>query len=233
MRMIYCITNLDNGKRYVGQTKNLVRRKKQHFTEAPKRCDHPMARAVRKYGRENFEIKVVEECDDSVVDERERYWIAVYRTTEYDFGYNCEDGGNACKSLSEETKHKISESRKRWWISLSEDERESYRAGLRGHRELTFEQRTRASEVRKGIPKSAEHKAKISAAHLGMKHSVECQCKVHSSGQARRVLTDEQIIEVQRLREANWKLHDIALHFEVGRTSIQRALHQAQYCVKA
>src|SRR3990167_6897535 len=166
MRMIYCITNLVNGKRYVGQTKNLVRRKKQHFTEAPKRCDHPMARAVRKYGRENFEIKIIEECDDSIVDERERFWIALYRTIEHYLGYNCEDGGNACKSLSEETKHKISESRKRWWASLSEDERESYRIGLRGHRELTVQQRIRASEVRKGIPKSAEHKAKISAAHL-------------------------------------------------------------------
>lgn len=178
MRIIYCIRNLVNGKRYVGQTKNLTRRKKQHFYEAPRRCDHPMARAVRKYGRENFEVVIVEECDDAIVDERERYWIAEFRTTEYEFGYNCEDGGNACKTLSEATRRKVSESRKIWWASLTEDERESYRTRLRGKRELTPEQRAHASAIRKGIPKSPEHKAKIAAAHKARvgKHQPDCGC---------------------------------------------------------
>lgn len=113
MRTIYCIVNLMNGKRYVGQTKNLARRKKQHFIDAPKRCDHPMARAVRKYGRENFTLNVLEECFDDDVDERERHWISEFRTREHDHGYNCDDGGNACKTLNEATRQKMSEARKR------------------------------------------------------------------------------------------------------------------------
>ena len=178
MRIVYCITNLVNGKRYVGQTKNLARRKKQHFTEAPKRCDHPMARAVRKYGRENFEIKVIEECGDDVVDDRERYWIAAYRTTEYDFGYNCEDGGNACKSLSEETKRKIAESHRRYEASLTEEQRAQRSQRLKQRRKLTPEEREHASAIRKGVPKSAEHKAKIAASHKARvgKHAKDCGC---------------------------------------------------------
>ena len=37
--------------------------------------DYPLYPAMRKYGLENFEISMVEEIDNKLLDERECYWI--------------------------------------------------------------------------------------------------------------------------------------------------------------
>ena len=50
-----------------------------------------MYRAFRKYGIENFSICELEKCDNSILDEREIYWINYYQT--YKKGYNATAGG--------------------------------------------------------------------------------------------------------------------------------------------
>jgi group I intron endonuclease len=61
------------------------------------------------YGEANFDFYILEECDVSVLDERETYYIAELKTQNEEFGYNIEPGGHILKTLSEETKQKISE----------------------------------------------------------------------------------------------------------------------------
>jgi group I intron endonuclease len=93
---IYSINNNVNGKRYIGKSKNIDRRIWAHFNllkkELPTRAvNRHLFAAVKKYGIENFSWEVLEsfeELDDSILADREVFWMEFYNTTDRDFGYN-------------------------------------------------------------------------------------------------------------------------------------------------
>lgn len=90
MGHIYKITNKITDTVYIGFTtrepnKRWVQHKNYHKT-----YDFQLYRAMRKYGVDNFEFKVIEECDNC--SEREVYWIQEYDS--YSTGYNCTKGGD-------------------------------------------------------------------------------------------------------------------------------------------
>lgn len=92
---IYKITNELSGMSYVGQASNIASRIYQHLhssiSETASDYDYPLHRAFRKYGSDNFSFEILEECDRSVLNDREMYWIAFYDT--YKNGYNQTAGG--------------------------------------------------------------------------------------------------------------------------------------------
>lgn len=74
---VYGITNSINGKRYVGSSSQLSRRKAEHF-RALRRGRHYNAhlqRSFSKYGESAFVFEILEYCDKSFILEREQYWI--------------------------------------------------------------------------------------------------------------------------------------------------------------
>ena len=86
---IYKITNIDNQKCYIGQAANLADRWKQHIkrgvgADAPTR--NKLYPAMRELGPENFTFEVIEECDRSLLDNREDYWQDYFKAKE--FGYS-------------------------------------------------------------------------------------------------------------------------------------------------
>lgn len=90
---IYKITNIENNMCYVGQSANLSDRFKQHIkrgigAEAPTRNKlYPVMLAI---GPENFTFEIIEECDRSLLDEREKYWTDYFKAQE--FGYSIRKG---------------------------------------------------------------------------------------------------------------------------------------------
>ena len=64
-----------------------------------------MYRAIKKYGIENFDFEVIEECSKEQLNDKEIYWISYYDSCNLDKGYNLTKGGDntgeACKSLTE------------------------------------------------------------------------------------------------------------------------------------
>ena len=55
MGVIYKVTNLKNGKIYIGQTNDFQRRKREHLNAAKKEKDNYLFhKALRKYGEESF-----------------------------------------------------------------------------------------------------------------------------------------------------------------------------------
>lgn len=54
--------------------------------------DRPLYRAFTKYGIENFEFSVIEQCSDLEVNDRETYWIEYYGS--FKNGYNATLGGD-------------------------------------------------------------------------------------------------------------------------------------------
>lgn len=85
---IYVITNLVNGKQYVGQAKNAMQRFKAHLSA---RDDTVLHKAILKYGKNNFNLQILE---SQIVNynEREQYWIKKLETM-CPFGYNMTEGG--------------------------------------------------------------------------------------------------------------------------------------------
>ena len=93
---IYKFINKINEKLYIGQSKNLNCRKKQHLKNAfnPNNRDYDCLfhRAIRKYGIDNFIFEVLEECDISDLNNREKYYIKECNSM-MPFGYNMTIGG--------------------------------------------------------------------------------------------------------------------------------------------
>lgn len=106
MGYIYKITNNINGKIYIGQTRTTEpQRWQQHVWHAYNDSDNDsllLCRAIRKYGKENFTRTIVEECNNWFLNERERYWINYFNSTNHDIGYNVTEGGEGHSKYSNE-----------------------------------------------------------------------------------------------------------------------------------
>lgn len=107
MAYIYSITNLENQKLYVGKTTqpNPYDRWKQHLQLARNKNNlnennsahsMPIVRAISKYGADKFKFRVLEECTDDKVNERETYWIEKFDACDKN-GYNITLGGDGIK----------------------------------------------------------------------------------------------------------------------------------------
>ena len=102
--IIYIITNKINGKNYVGQT---TRTLNERIAEHRSCIKTAIGKAIQKYGWENFEVVVIEECTTiEQLNEREKFWIAKYNSIAPN-GYNLTEGGNN-GLLSEMSRLKIS-----------------------------------------------------------------------------------------------------------------------------
>lgn len=100
MGVIYKIINNINNKIYIGQTSRPLKERWLEHLTTNKRRDLPLYKAFDKYGKENFQIEIVEECENSSLDEREIYWIDYYNS--YKNGYNASLGGESPTTLSKE-----------------------------------------------------------------------------------------------------------------------------------
>lgn len=84
---IYKITNMLNGKVYIGQTQNLWKRKAQHFV-ALRRGHHENREMQKDWDTNNrgFRWDIVEYCSLEQLNDREEYWINQYDSINK--GYN-------------------------------------------------------------------------------------------------------------------------------------------------
>jgi len=106
---IYSITNIINGKIYIGQSIEIEKRWRRHKNELKnnKHDNIYLQRSVNKYGFDNFQFEIIEECKKELLNEREIYWISNYNSNSFIKGYNSESGGSLGKTLSDATKKKI------------------------------------------------------------------------------------------------------------------------------
>lgn len=103
MNLIYKVTNLINGKIYIGQTTtSLEQRKKEHEYRAS-RGDRQtyFYNALNLYGNQNFKWEIIEyNIDFNELNNREEYWISYYKSNVKEFGYNMTKGGDNADNLN-------------------------------------------------------------------------------------------------------------------------------------
>lgn len=93
---IYKITNINDGRVYIGRATKFLDRWRQHAkcgTGADKgaQINVRLYEAMKREGIENFTFEVLDECATEDQAAREKYWVDYYRSMEY--GYNIKSGG--------------------------------------------------------------------------------------------------------------------------------------------
>ena len=112
MPCVYKITNKINNKNYIGYTsrKDVKERIREHFSPSVYNNNHkPLYLSIKKYGKENFDYKILFESDDEEETlEKEKHFIKQMGD------YNMHPGGNVPPNqknktwnLTEETKQKM------------------------------------------------------------------------------------------------------------------------------
>lgn len=88
------IKNKINNRIYVGQSKDIYSRWYKHKKFLTKQTHHN--RELQKdwldYGENNFSFSILEQCDETKLNERESYWINQCKS--FDEGYNLDIGGD-------------------------------------------------------------------------------------------------------------------------------------------
>lgn len=163
---LYKITNLINGKMYIGQTKHPSNRWYAHKWQAVNKPIQIIHLAMAKYGIENFSYEIIAASkDQDSINEAEIICIEQYNCTAGNNGYNYERGGKN-RPKSEEWKKKISEMRRGHFVSeetknkISKSNKGKH---FIGHK-FSDQARKKMSLAAKGRPKSKEHRRKMSEA---------------------------------------------------------------------
>lgn len=145
---IYLIINNLNGMIYVGQSVDCKYRWNDH--RKPSKNTRPIDKAINEYGKDNFIFKMEKECLPEELDYYERETIKKYNTI-FPNGYNRLTGGRGGFDVCEETRRRQSESQK-------------------NKPPMSDETKRKLSEIHKGIPKTEEHRRKISKTLTGISH---------------------------------------------------------------
>lgn len=104
---IYRIYFTGSSKSYIGLTKGFKARRAQHLQKLRLNSHFNiyLQRAFNLYGEDSFQIELIEECDKSELDIKEKEYIKIYDSLKN--GFNLTTGGEHC-NLSEDVKSRIS-----------------------------------------------------------------------------------------------------------------------------
>ena len=165
---IYKITNLVNGKIYVGQHKSNIFEPNKYLGSGV-----ALKKAIEKYGINSFSQELVEWCESKQkLNEREMFWINNLNSNCSNIGYNLTLGGDGGDTFSMDSiegkqrrREKISKSNR----NPSKETREKMSKSRKGKFHHSEESKLKMSKARKGRKLTLEWKEKIRASHLGKK----------------------------------------------------------------
>lgn len=92
---IYKITNINNGKCYIGRSTSVRKRLTDHIKSAigiSTIADQHIHEVMRKEGIWNFRFELIEACEKSDLGSREKYYIDFFNSSNQRYGYNAVGG---------------------------------------------------------------------------------------------------------------------------------------------
>lgn len=204
---IYKITNLLNGKCYIGQTKRtLDKRWKDHVSHALKQSSRSkpyFALAISKHGPDVWKREIIEQV--ATRDEahaREITWIELNNSTNRELGYNIGKGGaggsSGAKKRSQEHNRRIGESLDRFW--RTNDERAQEQRERLTDRNRTPEARKRSSDAQKRRWNDAAARSRMSQKMKGRVVSQETRQRLRDAQRANWQDPDYRASMVKKFR---------------------------------
>lgn len=98
-------------KVYIGQSKNIEKRFSSYKCLGCKSQTH-IYNSLKKYGVKKHKFEIIHQCEVSELNDLEIYYIDIYQSFNSNFGLNLRSGGKCKINVSDETKAKLSNSRK-------------------------------------------------------------------------------------------------------------------------
>lgn len=181
MTGIYMIRNKCNDNKYIGQAQDIHVRILSHKAELNGNYHHNkhLQNAWNKYGPDNFEFIIIEECPLDKLNEREMFWIDYYGDGKLNKLYNVTAGGEGLKNITLEVRKKLSDAKKgrklsdetRYKMSLAkkgkkrrkwtEEEKKAFSAKVMG-RKTSIKQKESARDLMKKRWETQEWRDKMS-----------------------------------------------------------------------
>lgn len=160
--VIYCTTNLINGKKYIGYDS---RNRDNYFGSGSL-----IKQAIKKYGKENFIKQILENCTTvQNLLEAEQYWIAYFNAQQSDLFYNITAGGEMGDTISHHPNKDIIIQKTVNGLKKYYETHNSVRKGVTLSKKTkkllsirTLQYVEKFGSVNKGIKKTQEHKNKLS-----------------------------------------------------------------------
>lgn len=183
---IYGLKNKTTGSWYVGQSKDIQYRFAR-YQRLKCKSQRKLFNALSKYGYDEFEKIILERCEETLLNEKEIYWISKLNSIEN--GYNLKEGGNRGK-YSDESRKKIGEKSK--GRKHSPETIKKIAAAVKDARAkqgptkmdpVHLEKLRLISKNRKVSPETRE---KMRLAHLGKKHSEETKQRMSAAHLSRQ-----------------------------------------------
>ncbi len=189
---IYKITNIINGKIYIGSAINIKKRKTYHLWELNnnKHSNKHLQKSFNKYGETAFKFDTIENCEINDCVKREQFYIDLFISQGVNMYNICLKAGSVLgRKMSEETKKNIGLKNSNKKLSqeqkdhlrrinigkkLSVNCREKIRKGNLG-KKMSEESKIKISIGNKGKPKSQSHKL---ALRNGQINSTKCGVKI-------------------------------------------------------
>jgi len=103
---IYGIRHKATGKWYVGQAYDIRKRFKDHRAMASTQTRKHLYLSLRKYGHTAFAWRILERCEKTELNRREKFWIQKLKSVEPN-GYNLTTGGDRSYKLTPSVLEKL------------------------------------------------------------------------------------------------------------------------------
>lgn len=206
---IYAIVNKTNNKRYIGSSKSVRHRWNQSHRPLLRNNSHPnnhLQNSWNKYGEYNFVFEIIEECEESILADREGYWIEHHKSWNRSNGYNLVRYIEGRNVVSEDTKQKM---RDAWEERL----KQYYTTGV--NKEIL-------DLFHRGMSKNAI------TIQLGITRSTVYSCLEHNglhenTGRGSEIkLTEEVKKQVRELRDQNKTVTEIIETTGISETQLRR-----------
>lgn len=205
MRAIYKWQNRTNGKVYIGKSVDVAKRIREYRHEVNRGSTRPIIAALRKYGFDNFDFSIVEQCDELSNEqllEREQYWMDYYDSQNLEKGYNLLDS-------TETPLEAFSQGSKNVKARLNEEK-------VLAIREMIYLQNISPAEIYKMFANEISYDAFKKAYRGDTWKNVDTSMirninsEVERKGKPKAKLTKKDVIDIRRLaEEEHWTISEI------------------------